>query len=252
MKKLSEIVIIDKWKELRRDMNLFRAVEPSVELIAITQPLQRLKELGVTSETLPAYTARHCWESSGQYTEDPEHNHELDLRLTRNLIKRGHDTPLQALEFTFDVLNTSKSVQAQWTRHKIGVGWSYRSTRFVEASGNNFVYNAYDYINDEKKVKELLRIDEDVNMNAVNMYEEKRNLGATKQDSRKVMPVQFATNCSFFSNARALRHLYNLRIDKHAEWEIRRMSAMLLDEVMQFTPAIFEDIHEKFLDKYSK
>ncbi len=236
----------DRWKELRKFMDLFRAVEPSVELIALTQPLKRLSSQGIKSETIPAYTARHCWESYDKYNEDPKNNYEQDKGLTKSLIKREHTTPLQAVNYVFDVLNTSKSLQAQWTRHKIGVGWSYRSTRFVEASGNNFVYNTYDYIENKEDVMKLLRIDEEVAKRAVEIYGKKRELKATKQDSRKIMPVEFATNCSFFANARALRHLFNLRLEKHAEWEIRRMAAMMLEEVMKYTPIIFEDIYEKF------
>jgi len=247
-KDLVSKLVPDKWKELRQSMNLFRAVEPSIELIALTQPLERLSSQGIKSETIPAYTARHCWESYDKYNDNPKNNYEQDKGLTKSLIKRGHTTPLQAVNYVFDVFNTSKSLQAQWTRHKIGVGWSYRSTRFVEASGNNFIYNTYDYIDDEKKVKKLLKIDEEVAKNAVEIYKNKRELGATKQDSRKIMPVEFATNCSFFANARALRHLFNLRLEKHAEWEIRRMSAMMLEEVMKYTPTIFEDIYRKFSD----
>ncbi len=239
---LTEHLFKDPWKDLR--LGLFRNVEPRVKLIAITQPVRELAEKGVTPETIPAYTARHCYESFDKYNDDPTNNHSHDLKLTKSLILRDHQTPLQALSYVFDVFGTTKSLQAQWTRHKIGVGWSYRSTRFVEASGNEFVYNAYDYIQDEEAVKKLLSIDESINRRAIEVYGEKRELGATKQDARKIMPVQFATHCSFFANARSLRHLFNLRLDKHAEWEIRRMSAMMLDELMLHTPEVFRDIYD--------
>ena len=242
-----ESIVNDPWKDLRKDV--FRNTEPSVKLIAITQPLEDLAKQGVTPETLPAYSARHCWESNEKYSDDPKKNNEIDKKLTVNLIKMGHDTPLQATNFVFDVQGVSKSLQAQWTRHKIGLGWSFRSTRFVEASANKFVYNTYDYIKDEKTVKELLALDVEQAKSAIEIYDKKRALGATKQDSRKVMPVAFATHCAYFANARAMRHLFKLRLDSHAEWEIRRMCAMMLDELMKYTPAIFEDQYEKFVEK---
>lgn len=223
----------DRWKHLRK--KLFRAVEPEVELVAITQPVGKYKEL-CTPESLPGFVARQSHESKGT----PED----DLRLNRDLIKWDHTTPFQAIEFVFNVLNTSKSVQAQWTRHKIGIGWIYRSTRYVSAGGNSFVYCTYDYINDEAKVRELLAIDEEIAKKSIEAFDEKQKLGASKEDSRKVMPVAFATNCYYFTNARALRHLFKLRLAKQAEWEIRRMTRMMFDVCMQWTPSLFEDLRE--------
>lgn len=235
----------DPWKHIRAGM--YRNAEPKVELIGMTQPTEAMRALGITSQTLPAYTARHCWESAGKYGTDPQVNEELDKGLTARLIKMGHTTPLQALTFTWDVSGTSKSLQAQWTRHKVGVGWCYKSTRFVESAGAGFVYNTYDYIKDESTVRQLLAIDEQTAKTAVESYGKKRALGATKQDARKVMPVEYDSHCAFFANARALRHLFDLRLAKKAEWEIRRMSAMLLENVMEVAPVVFQDIYDRTL-----
>lgn len=222
-----------KWKHLRKD--LFRAVEPEVKLVAITQPFGEYKDL-CTTETLPAFTARASHESKG--------TKEDDIRLNKTLIKLGHDTPLQAVEFVFYVSGITKSLQAQWTRHKIGIGWTFRSTRYVPASQNCFVYNTYDYITEEEKVKELLKIDETVAKQAIELFEKKITLGSTKQDARKIMPVFWATSCYFYTNARALRHLFRLRLDKAAEWEIRRMASIFFDICIQHTPSLFEDFKE--------
>lgn len=234
----------DPWKNLRQ--NLYRNAEPQVKLIALTTPLEQLAAKGVTSGTIPAYTSRHCWESNVKYTEDPKNNYNLDRQLVGNLVKMGHDTPLQAVNYVFDVEAISKTIQTQWVRHKIGVGWTFRSTRFVTASSNSFVYNTYDYIADEEKVKQLYALDEEINKKAVEIYDKKLALGSTKQDGRKVMPCAFATHCSFFANARAMRHFFNLRLEKKAEWEIRRLAVMLLEESMKYTPEIFSDIYEKY------
>jgi len=224
---------MDKWKHLRKD--LFRSVEPEVKLVAITQPLGEYKNL-CTPESLPAFTARASHESEG--------TKEDDIRLNKTLINLGHDTPLQAVEYVFYVSGITKSLQAQWTRHKIGIGWTFRSTRYVPASQNYFVYNTYDYINEEEKVKELLKIDETVAKQAIELFDKKITLGSTKQDARKIMPVFWATSCYFYTNARALRHLFKLRLDKAAEWEIRRMASIFFDICMQHTPSLFEDFKE--------
>lgn len=220
----------DRWKHLRK--NLFRNVEPKIELVAITQPVGRFKKL-CTSETLPAFTARASHESEGTPKDD--------IRLNKFLIKKGHHTPLEAVAFTFYVYGITKSLQNQWVRHRIGVGWTYRSTRYVPADQNEFVYCTYDYIDDEEKARDLLALDEFIARTAIQNFAVKRNLGATKQDSRKIMPVFWNTPCHFYCNTRSLRYLFNLRLKKDAEWEIRRMSRMMYDIVMQETPSLFED-----------
>jgi len=227
--------MIDRWKHLRK--NLFRAVEPEVKLVAITQPVDEYSNL-CTSETLPAFTARESHESKGTIEDDK--------RLNRKLLSLDppHDTPLQAVTFVFYVKGVTKSLQAQWTRHKIGVGWTFRSTRYVPADENKFVYPTYDYIDEEEKVRKLLTLDEEMAKKAIEIFGLKRSLGATKEDSRRVMPVEFATSCFFYVNARALRHQLHLRLRKAAEWEIRRLTQMLFDICMKWTPSLFEDLTE--------
>lgn len=223
----------DKWKYLRS--GLFRAVEPAVKLVAITQPVNEY--IGQCDpQSIPGFVARQSHESKGTYEDD--------LRLNHDLIGWEHTTPYQFTHFLFSVTGTSKSVQAQWTRHKIGVGWIYRSTRYVSGSGNSFVYNTYDYLDDETEVKEILTRDETWAKAAIQEFNWRREHKVSKEDSRKVMPVMFATDCYFEANARSLRHLFKLRLAKHAEWEIRRMARMMYDICMEWAPSHFEDFHD--------
>ncbi len=236
-----EYADIDKWKHLRE--GLFRNVEPVAELVAMTQPVGRYIEL-VTPETLPAFTARRSHESLGTIIDD--------LRLNEWLIKKGHHTPLEALSFVFDVDGITKSLQNQWVRHRIGIGWTFRSTRFISASQNRFVYNTYHYVEDEDSVKQLLSIDEKTAKRAIAEYDSKIALGATKQDSRKNMPVFWCTPCYAYCNARSLRYLFNLRLAQDAEWEIRRLHKLFYDIVMQQAPSLFKDFQEMATKGYSK
>jgi len=223
----------DKWKYLRN--GFFRSLEPTVELVAITMPVGKYAKL-CTPETLPGFTARESYQSQAKSSI------KADKELNRRLIKRTHDTPLQAVQFDFKVIGISKALQAQWTRHKIGVGWTFRSTRYVSASQNCFIYPTYDYLDDEAVVRELLLIDEEIARTAIQNFNRKRKLGASKEDARRVMPVSFATRCYFYANARAMRHLFRLRLDKAAEWETRRMAKIMFDICMKWTPSLFKDM----------
>ncbi len=223
----------DRWKRLRR--KLFRSLEPEVELVALTKPVGKYAKR-CTSESLPGFTARESYQSQGKSTV------KTDKELNQRLIKRKHDTPLQAVQFVFKVTGISKTLQAQWTRHKIGVGWTFRSTRYVPASNNCFIYPTYDYIDDRKIVEQLLAIEEEIAKTAISNFDRKRELGASKEDSRRVMPVAFATSCYFYTNARALRYFFRMRLDKAAEWETRRMASIMFDLVMKWTPSLFADL----------
>jgi len=223
-------MIFDKWSYLRE--GLFRNTELKVELVAMTKPVENYGKICI-SETLPAFTARASHESKGTIEDDK--------RLNKDLIKWEHTTPFQAVQFVFFIDGISKSLQNQWVRHKIGVGWTFRSTRYIPGSQNTFIYCNYDYIKSEETVIKLLTIDDMAARQAVKSFNEKIELGATKQDSRKIMPVFWNTPCFFYVNARALRHLFSLRLKEAAEWEIRRLHRAILKIAKKETPSLFHD-----------
>jgi len=118
----------------------------------------------------------------------------------------------------------------------------YDSTRYIDKSQAKFVYNTYHYIDDEKTVKILYSADSDCVTQAIQRYELLRCLGARKEDARKVIPVSYATSCYMQINARSLRNLFKLRLDKKAEWEIARLATVMYDLVMMTAPSLFEDL----------
>lgn len=140
-----ELEHIERWSHLRPA--LFRNEEPRIKLVGMTMPTEEMASQGITTETLPAYTARQSHESEG--------THEDDLRLNRKLISWGHHTCLEAVQFVFYVTGVSKSLAGQWTRHRIGIGWTFRSTRYVKANKNMFIYPALEYLDSEEKVESI-------------------------------------------------------------------------------------------------
>jgi len=227
--------MIDRWKHLRQ--GLFRNVEPEVKLVAITKPVGEFADL-CTTETLPAFTARASHESQGT----PED----DLRLNGDLIELCHHVPLESVAMTFYVNGITKSLVGQWTRHRIGVGWTFRSTRHVSGDQNGFVYHPFDHIDNEEDVKYLLSEMEDSAKEAIARFERMRarTPKCRKEDARRIMPVHWNTSCYFYCNARSLRNTFILRLAKKAEWEIRRLHKIFFEVMMKETPSLFEDFTE--------
>lgn len=218
---------IDKWKHLR--VNLFRNEEPKVETIGATTPFVD----GVTTESLPAFTARQSHESEGTFEDD--------IKLNSKLILWGHLTPLESVQMVFHVTGISKSLAGQWTRHRAGIGWTFRSTRYVDASQNSFVYPALEYIDDENVAKEIYHTYEIEHIRTINTYDHLLKLGVKNQEIRRIMPVGWSTAAYVYVNARALRHFFELRLSNHAEWEIRRLAYITFNHAMR-CPTLFEDL----------
>jgi len=226
-----EMEHIERWKGLRRD--LFRNEEPCIQRIGMTMPTEAMEDQGVTTETLPAYTARQSHESAG--------THEDDLLLNRKLIRWGHHTCLEAVQFIYYVTGVSKSLAGQWTRHRIGIGWTFRSTRYVKANKNMFIYPALEYLDSEDAVRAVYAAYEREHKHAMDVYEELQALGVRNQELRRLMPVGWATAAYVYVNARSLRHFFELRLEKSAEWEIRRLAYLMFEDAMKIAPSLFED-----------
>lgn len=226
-----EMEHIERWKDLRK--NLYRNEEPRIRLIGMTMPTEEMVHQGVTTETLPAYTARQSHESEGTYEDD--------LRLNKKLIGWGHHTCLEAVQFVYYVTGVSKSLAGQWTRHRIGIGWTFRSTRYVKANKNMFIYPALEYLDSEETVKTVYAAYEREHSHAMNVYEELQGLGVRNQELRRLMPVGWSTAAYVYVNARSLRHFFELRLEKSAEWEIRRLAYLMFNDAMSIAPSLFHD-----------
>ena len=226
-----ELNKLEKWKYLRG--GLFRNAEPEVKLVAVTMPVGEYTDC-VTTESLPGYTARASHESSGSLEDD--------LELNRKLIRWGHMVPFEAVNFVYHVSGISKALAGQWTRHRSGIGWTFRSTRYVSAADNCFVYPALEYMDDEEYVVGALETYERLHREALEIYEDLTRLGVKNQEARRVMPVDWATSAYVYMNAHSLRHLFELRLADSAEWEIRRLCYMLFADACGRYPSLFEDM----------
>ena len=73
-------------------------------------------------------------------------------------------------------------------------------------------------------------------------YGKLKSLGIPNEDARYVLPNATKTNIVITMNARELLHFFELRLDKSAQWEIRRLAELMLKEVSKVAPNIFEEV----------
>lgn len=173
-----------------------------------------------------SHAARTCYNS-----HDKESLRDRDM-FVKGLIKSGHETPLEFASATFDI-NCSRICQNQMVRHR-HASFCVQSERYVDVYYMDFVYpydvlknydGALAFVNDAKRVYKML-ID----------------IGVKKEDARFLLPQGIETKMCVNMNFRTIRNFLKLRLDTHAQWEIRQVAMEIYDICKEKWPWLVEDI----------
>ena len=73
------------------------------------------------------------------------------------------------------------------------------------------------------------------------VYTKLQELGIKNEDARFVLPNAIQSEIVISANFRQLRHIFCLRCDKHAQWEIRKVALQMLRIMQKETPSVFDD-----------
>jgi len=68
--------------------------------------------------------------------------------------------------------------------------------------------------------------------------------GIPDEDARYVLPNACKTHIVITANVRQWLHIFYMRLSEHAQWEIREMCRLILDEFMKLSPVMFEGAGE--------
>lgn len=230
----------DIWKPLRTSLSM--NTEPylemhTVEFDNVYTSTGEVKPPELCMATVPAHVARLCKDSSGD-----------NVKLTKSLLNTEPVPHLTAFMFPtlyFKVTGISKSALTQLDRHGVGVVYMQGSGRTrVRAQ---YVYPTYHYIKDKEMVTQLLQEDEHDRKYTNERYLARReffkqNIKGHLEDCRRMLPIDFAAESWIVCNATALRNIFIHRLDKSAEWEVRRVVWLIWDLCIQKYPQFFEDL----------
>lgn len=200
-------------------------------------------------EILLELAGRLCYDS---YSADGGNPNVTRIRKDRieylqNLIKSGHGSVLEHTVFNFGFENVSVVMTQELIRHRVGTAISQESGRYVRPTELEIVDTPYtqDPENRERMrwkfeqqwddyMVEVLRHDWD------NMpFSEKKELTS---ELRGMLPMRRATRLVWSGNIRTLRHVIELRTSKHAEWEIRYVFSQVLDQMLEQSYHLFQDL----------
>lgn len=192
-----------------------------VELISFTP--NPLKVLWVA--------ARNCY-SSKKPTElwNENDSKENIINFLRKLYERGHLSVFEHVYFTFAIEGISRACSHQLVRHRIA-SYSQKSQRHTKVS--DFVIPKS--CKNESEINQFLE-------ESLNLYEKLINIGIPLEDARYFIPNAATTDLVMTINLRSFMNLCNERLCNRAQWEIRKLTKKMRDEVIKKT-----GIPERFL-----
>lgn len=175
---------------------------------------------------------------------------ERDKKLLFFLLANGHESPFEHSVFKFHI-KCPLFVARQWFRHRIA-SYNEMSGRYTkmkeefclpEALRSQTAAN-YKYTNIPPELNsELLSKIKDHYRNAYDLYKELLAANVAKEHARIVLPLALYTQFYWSINCRALMNFLRLRLDEHAQYEIR----LYANRIGELFKAKMPWSHEAFL-----
>jgi len=176
------------------------------------------------------------------YGEGTKKIHE-NKGLIRYLMRHHHTTPFEMCEIKFHV-RVSMDCWRQWIRHRTANVNEY-STRYsigidaaqitlpdewrLQAKGNRQGSAGFA---DKSVGEELSRKEEEIHKFARYVYEERLKLGIAREQARKDLPLSTYTEAYWKIDLHNLFHFLELRMDTHAQIEIRSYANIIGNEIV--------------------
>lgn len=113
--------------------------------------------------------------------------------------------------------------RSQMVRHRIS--WQELSRRYVSAKRVPFEFYISDKLKENQKVQDLIKQSED-------LYFELLESGVKPQEARRVIPQMGYTQIWGAFMPKQLDNYFKLRLDEHAQWEIRQ-TAIAMQELLR-------------------
>ncbi len=171
---------------------------------------------------------------------------ESAAKFVEMLRKRGHESVIEHSCMTVEFNNVCRGFTHELVRHRLA-SYTQESTRYVDESNFQVVIPP-DKNPDEKLVSLNLSDGNTIKVSFQDwmdlneqMYRGLRGADWVSQDARQVLPIGIKAQIVITANFREWRHIFKLRCDSHAHWEIRRVMVNLLKDVQKRVPVVFDD-----------
>ena len=179
-----------------------------------------------------------------------------DRQLIRYLMRHAHTTPFEMAELKF-VVRVPMDCWRQWIRHRTASVNEY-STRYSLAidsmqATHDDEWRSQAAINRQgsagllsrEEGHSLTQSEQELQSFARRVYEERLGAGIAREQARKDLPLSTYTEAYWKINLHNLLHFLALRMDTHAQLEIRRYAETIGHQIVR---PLFPLCWEAFLD----
>lgn len=231
---------------------------PTVVVIAATQfiqhPWYKIPADGDDSLKLGAFAAKGCYDAFGEEGRSNKANQ-------WKIIESRHGSVLEHFSITLFIEGITRACSHEIVRHRSGFAYSQRSTRYTSEGEAAIVLDPYfaslertdplllDHIDScgasimqyEAQVQEL------VMRNPLKKSGTELRKWA-RGKARNLLPHALETRMTITGNLRAWRHFLEMRSERFAEAEIRRLSEQVFYAVSSIAPFYFSDYTVEMVD----
>ena len=158
-----------------------------------------------------------------------------------------HTTPLEQATFQFLISDVSRTFSHQLVRHRVGVSFAQQSNRYVDPTVTGefrYVEPRFPISDENKAIDRHNRFEEAMDI-ALDYYISLRDMGVPEEDARFVLPGAQCTNITMTINFAALLHLADVRLCTRAQWEFRKVVALMRKALMQEYPDMAKYLQPK-------
>ncbi|MCE5301625.1 MAG: FAD-dependent thymidylate synthase [Planctomycetaceae bacterium] len=179
-----------------------------------------------------------------------------DRTLIRYLMRHSHTTPFEMAEVKL-LVRVPMDCWRQWVRHRMA-SINETSTRYSvaidaaqttppdgwrgQAASNR---QGSEGFLDATVGAELSAAEAELQHQARTVYERRLALGVAREQARKDLPLSTYTEAYWKADLHNLLHFLQLRMDSHAQWEIRQYAQTIGEQIVR---PLFPMVWEAFVD----
>jgi thymidylate synthase (FAD) len=177
-----------------------------------------------------------------------------DKRLINYLLEHEHTSPFRHCYVSYRV-KAPIFVLRQWGKHQVGCAWNELSMRYVHvpevelwqpSQWRKQAKNSKQGSSDEPfSLQEEADLDQavfEVARAAVVEYNRMVEQGVAREQARTILPQSLYTTVIWTASLQAVLHFLALRLDSHAQKEIRDYAEAVRDLTKPLFPATFEAV----------
>jgi thymidylate synthase (FAD) len=205
----------------------------------------------------PARTARTSFRNQGATSKKTglPYSEGEDAALTKYLVDHRHTTPIEFCEATF-YMEMPIFVARQLVRHRTA-SINEESLRYVDARDEFYVPEIFrlqkqstsnkqgsspELVKNPELVKAMI---EEANRTAYNYYNQLLDTGLAKELARGVLPLNTFTAWYWKCDMHNIQHMLGLRLDPHAQWEIRQYAGAIYSLLKLRFPVLMQAWEDK-------